>query len=115
MNWMLQCQGCHRHDGAGTGDEVPKLSGNVARFLLVPGGREFLMRVPGVSTAPLGDADLASLLNWMLTNFDPQHLPDGYQPYSEDEIREARKAPYGAEVLVERRKLMTAIEELERR
>jgi hypothetical protein len=53
--YMLQCRGCHRPDGAGTPGVVPPLAGFVGRFLGVPGGREFLVRVPGSAQSPLTD------------------------------------------------------------
>ena len=113
LNWMLQCQGCHRADGAATGEDVPALAGHVAKFLSVPGGREFLIRVPGVATAPLPDAELASLVNWMLRRFDPESVPQGFEPYQGEEIREHRQRPFGSEVIEERARLVAAIRALE--
>jgi hypothetical protein len=65
----------------------------VARFLSVPGGREYLGRVPGVATSPLSSADLSELVNWMLWRFDKEHLPADFRPYSEAEIAQLRTAP----------------------
>jgi mono/diheme cytochrome c family protein len=92
-NYMLHCQGCHRPDGSGLPGEVPDLRGQVARFLGAPGGRAFLARVPGVANAPLSDADLAALLDWLLVRFDPAHLPADFAPYGADEVRELRARP----------------------
>src|SRR6185503_18374901 len=75
LDYTLNCQGCHRADGAGTPGSVPALAGSVARFLAVPGGREYLVRVPGVSQAGLDDAALADVLNWMVDRFDREHVP----------------------------------------
>ena len=47
VDYMLQCQGCHLADGAGSPGAVPDLRGSLGRFLAVPGGREYLVRVPG--------------------------------------------------------------------
>ncbi len=47
VEYALNCQGCHRADGAGTPGSVPSLADSVARFLTVPGGREYLVQVPG--------------------------------------------------------------------
>jgi len=110
LAWMLQCQGCHRVDGTGTGDEVPAIAGQVSRFLHVEGGREFIVRVPGVASAPLGDADLAALVNWMLAEFDPGHLPESFTPYASAEVATLRKRPLGPEVISERQRLMALIE-----
>jgi len=95
---MLNCQGCHRADGRGTGDAVPALSGVAARFLSVPGGREYLIRVPGVAGSPLEDAPLSALVNWMLRRFDPRHLPVDFKPYTAAEVASYRQlGAYGEE------------------
>jgi mono/diheme cytochrome c family protein len=93
QNWTLNCQGCHRPDGSGTEGTAPSLAGTVARFLSVPGGREYLGRVPGVATSPLSSRDLAEVVNWMLWRFDREHLPAGFQPYTADEMGRLRTAP----------------------
>ena len=96
--WMLNCQGCHRADGSGTGIAVPTLPGIVARFLSVPGGREYLIRVPGVANSPLTDASLAELINWMLEEFDPANVPSDFTPYTGEELASFRKlGSYGKE------------------
>ncbi|MEL6187338.1 MAG: cytochrome c [Myxococcota bacterium] len=110
VRWMLHCQGCHGAHGSGMGSDVPALADQVARFLSVPGGRSYLIRVPGVTGAPLDDEALASLVNWMLSTFDPTHLPEGFRPYAAREIREAREKPLGPEALGRRSQLMAAIE-----
>jgi hypothetical protein len=96
--WMLNCQGCHRADGNGTGSAVPALSGVVSRFLSVPGGREYLVRVPGVAGSPLPDAQLTELVNWMFREFDPANIPADFAPYTEQEIAALRQmGAYGKE------------------
>ena len=109
LAWMLQCQGCHRADGTATGNEVPAIAGQVSRFLHVEGGREFLVRVPGVANAPLSDADLAALVNWMLSEFDPGHLPESFTPYEPAEVAALRTRPLGPEVVPERQRLMALL------
>jgi len=93
INYMLHCQGCHRPDGSGLPGEVPDLRGHVARFLAAPGGRAFLVQVPGAANAPLSDADLAALLDWMLVRFDPAHLPADFAPYGTAEVGALRATP----------------------
>jgi len=93
LNYMLQCQGCHLPDGSGTPGKVPALAGSMARFGAVPGGREFLVRVPGSAQSPLDDADLAELLNWMLRRFGPAEEAADFAPYSADEVARLRRAP----------------------
>jgi hypothetical protein len=72
---------------------VPAIRNQAARFLSIDGGREFLIRVPGVASSPLSDAATAELVNWMLREFDPEHLPDDFEPYTLDEVAELRKRP----------------------
>lgn len=92
-NYMLHCQGCHRPDGSGLPGEVPDLRGQVARFLAAPGGREFLVQVPGAANAPLSNADLAALLDWLLRRFDPAHVPADLVPYGAEEVGALRARP----------------------
>lgn len=96
-DYKLKCQGCHRPDGSGDLVSNPPMNGHVARFLSVPGGREFLGRVPGVATVDLDDGRLANLLNWTLYRFDRENLPDDFKPYSATEISALRKRPLRAE------------------
>ena len=58
VDYMLNCQGCHLPDGDSAGD-VPRMKDFVGNFLKVPGGREFLVQVPGSANAALDDARLA--------------------------------------------------------
>jgi cytochrome c553 len=97
QHWVLNCQGCHRVDGTGSAQTAPALAGAVAKFTNVPGGREYLGRVPGVATAPLSDVDLAELLNWMLWRFDRADLSASFRPYTPEEVRALRKHPLRTE------------------
>jgi mono/diheme cytochrome c family protein len=107
--WMLNCQGCHRADGGATGDQVPALRGTVAKFLTVPGGREYLIRVPGVAMASMDDESIAALTNWMLREFDEENLPVDFKEYSASEVGALRKSPLGSEAGTVRKGLMLEI------
>jgi hypothetical protein len=93
LDYMLNCQGCHLADGHGTPGSVPALAGSVARFLNVPGGREYLGRVPGVAQAALEPGATAALLSWVVMRFDREHLPADFQPYAAEEIVRMRRSP----------------------
>ena len=93
LDYTLECAGCHRADGSGTPGSVPALRDSVARFLAVPGGREYLARVPGAAQAPLDDAALAAVLNWMLDHFDAANVPSGFIPYTGAEVGPLRARP----------------------
>lgn len=97
MNWMLHCQGCHRADGTGNAGGTPNVVGEIAQFLSVEGGREYLIRVPGVANAGLSNDQLAELLNWTLVTFDPEHVPAEFEPFSAEEIAAGRGQPYVSE------------------
>lgn len=102
QNWMLSCQGCHRADATGTPQTTPTMAGVVARFLQVPGGREYLVQVPGVATAALSDADLAEVVNWSLVRFDAANIPADFKPYSSAEVGRLRLKPLRAEAMAVR-------------
>ncbi len=110
VDYMLQCQGCHRADGSGSPGAVPDLRGSLARFPAVPGGREYLVRVPGAAQSPLSDQRLAALLDWMLREFGPAEAAAGLAPYRAEEVARWRAEPY-LEVQAVRQELLRRIEE----
>ena len=65
VNYQLQCMGCHRADGTGESGRVPSVRGTLVRFSMIPAGREFVLRVPGVAQSPL------CLLYTSLRSVDP--------------------------------------------
>ena len=89
-NYMLNCQGCHLADGSGLADSVPSMQNFVGKFLTVKGGREFLVQVPGSANAPLSDAALAELLNWILTTMSTRELPEDFKLYTAAEVTALR-------------------------
>lgn len=93
-DYMLSCQGCHLPDGSGFPQRgVPAFPGVLGRFLHVEGGREFLIRVPGVAQSGLSDERLATLMNWLLTTFSPNELPKDFRAFTADEISRWRHQP----------------------
>jgi hypothetical protein len=87
--YALHCMGCHQRHGEGHGT-VPELQGFVGNFLKVPGGREFLVQVPGVAQSGLTDAEIAAVLNWTLLEFSRNELPDDFRPYDAREVASYR-------------------------
>ena len=86
---MLHCSGCHRVDGSGVEGIAPDLR-EIGPLFATPAGRAYLARVPGVAQAPLDDASLARLLNWVLRELA------GTPPipaYSAQEMAQLRKDP----------------------
>ena len=93
QNYILNCQGCHLPDGSGAEGAVPRLNGFVGKFLRVPGGREFIVQVPGVAGAPISDAELAAVMNWLLAAFSNAELPPDFRPYTAAEVGDLRRSP----------------------
>lgn len=107
-DYERQCRGCHRADGYGAPGATPPLTGAMGLFLHVPGGREYLVRVPGVANAPLDDSRLAAVLNWTLQRYSPREIPPDFQPYTAAETARLRAQPL-YEVRSERARLVQAL------
>lgn len=108
--YARNCQGCHGHTGVSV-DEVPDLSGRVGWFLHTAAGRDYVVRVPGVAFALIGDDELAMTLNWMLQTYSAGELPDAWTPFSSEEVGRLRRRPV-ASIQQER---AAVVEELVRR
>ena len=93
VNYALHCMGCHHADGAGDDGRVPSIRHTLVHFSASPEGRNFVMRVPGVAQAPLSDAEIAALLNWMARNLSDMSVPDGFVNYTADEVARERHRP----------------------
>jgi len=92
LNYMLHCMGCHLPDGSGAPDKgIPDMRDMLGHFLAVPGGRAFIVQVPGVMHSALSDQDIALLMNWLLPHFSSKTLPPGTVPYTGAEIVELRR------------------------
>jgi len=88
-DYLLHCSGCHRPDGGGAEGGVPSLIG-LDRFLRAPGGRDYLIRAPGVAQAPVSDERLAALMNWVVVEFGTA----GVSPrYTREEVGLLRARP----------------------
>ena len=109
LDYMLHCRGCHGPDGGGAPGAAPSFRGQVAKFLWVPGGREYLIHVPGTAQSELNDAHTAALLNWIVHEFSASELPADFVPYSEAEVARFRRPPL-TDVYVVRRELIRAIQ-----
>ena len=87
--YILNCWGCHRPNGEGIPGTAPPLRGAVD-FLRVPGGREYLISVPGVALSPLSNEQAADVMNWILKSFSKDRIAADFKPYTADEIAKAR-------------------------
>ncbi len=92
LDYMQNCQGCHLADGQGLIGSVPSMKNHLDKFLSVPGGREFLVQVPGSANSPLNDLKLANLLNWLLVTMSEQPLADSFTAYTQAEVHKLRQS-----------------------
>ena len=93
VNYLIHCQGCHLPGAIGHAGKVPRMQGFLGYFLHSSDGREFLVRVPGVSTSTLPDDQLAELLNWLLVTYSADELPATWARYTAAEVASLRGDP----------------------
>ena len=91
VDYLLHCSGCHMPDGTGLSNVVPTLHDVIGRMVAEPEGRDYIVRVPGASQAPINDEKLAEVLNWMLTEFSSKTLPENFKPLTVKEVKRARR------------------------
>jgi hypothetical protein len=96
VNYQLQCMGCHHANAEGENGRVPDMRGTLVPFSAWPEGRDYILRVPGVAQAPLDDAAIADLLNWMARNLSSVPLPEDFRYYTTAEVAAARHRPMPA-------------------
>lgn len=90
-DYLLYCRGCHLINGSGVPPEVPTLVNDIGRMVAIPGGREYIIRVPGVSQTAMNNDELAAVLNWVLSEFNADTTPENFAPYTSEEVGEARQ------------------------
>ncbi len=88
-SYILHCGGCHMLDGRGAPPEVPGLR-ELGAIVQVPGGRPYLVQVPGASQAPITNRELTIIVNYILQKFNADAIPDDYPPLTEQEVAAAR-------------------------
>jgi len=92
VNYMLQCMGCHAPDGRGEPGHVPSVTASLLPFAKLTAGRSYLVQVPGAAQSTLSDAELAQLLNWMISNLSATKS-DRFRRFTEAEVARYRRTP----------------------
>jgi cytochrome c553 len=87
-DYILNCSGCHRIDGAGS-RTVPSLQA-MPELRGTPGVRAYWVQVPGAAQAPLSDARLAALMNWLVERFAGKRPEPAY---TAGEVARLRTSP----------------------
>ncbi len=93
QNYQLQCMGCHGEEGAGLEGHVPSLRGTLARISSAPPGREYVLRVPGVTQSTLSAAEVAAVLNWAIAEFSSINTAKRVRPFTAAEVAASRSRP----------------------
>jgi len=93
QNYVLFCAGCHRPDGSGVSRKVPSLHATLPLLLRTEGGREYVLRVPGVSNSALTDKGVAQVLNWAVEHFVRPEDRATWAPFTPEAVRAARRLP----------------------
>ena len=71
--------------------EVPTLRNKLGPLTLSPEGRGYLVRVPGASQVPLSDEELRDVVNWVLTEYNGNTLPESFRPITTEEVKHTKK------------------------
>lgn len=107
QNYQLHCMGCHGESGEGLEGHVPSLRGTFARIAVTPAGRDYVLRVPGVTQTNLEPARVAEMLNWLLREFSSAEAARSVRPFTPVEVAAARERPL-LEAGAARRALLTS-------
>ncbi len=93
QNYQLNCMGCHAEDGAGLESQVPSLRGTLSRISSGVVGRDYVLRVPGVTQSTLSSKELAEVLNWAIDAFSDAQDAKEARPFTATEVENARTRP----------------------
>ena len=122
--YQKQCAVCHQAAGHGVAGVYPPLADSVGAYLRVAAGRRYLesvvifgmsgpievagQRYDGLMLphGELSDAQLASVLNFVLESFNAKLLPATFKPIAPAEIERARAAHLTASDLGRQRQAM---------
>lgn len=89
-DYMIHCMGCHAMNGQGMPPEVPAFDSTLGDIVGKPGGRAYLIQVPGASQSHLTDERLANVLTWLLRQYVGDDLPPDFQDISTLEVNQFR-------------------------
>lgn len=103
--YLLHCAGCHLEDGSGDPPEIPDLRQEFGLLLTSQRGRDYSLRVPGVTDTPVAAEEMAALMTWMVARLFPDRAE--FEPFTAAEVIAGRNnrlqdpARYRKELLLE--------------
>ncbi|GBR05145.1 c-type cytochrome [Asaia siamensis] len=93
-NYLTHCGGCHGIEGISGRTFVPTLRDQVGWFVCSPEGRDYLVRVPGISMSLIrDDQELADVLNFVVFRLGGSSTPTGTRPFTAAEVHKLRAQP----------------------
>ena len=106
VSYALRCSGCHAMTGEGApAAGIPTFLDSVGHIARSEMGRTYMMHVPGVVSAGLGDAGIAEVMNYVLDAWG-----DGAPPFTAEEVTRRRAVAVG-DIVAYRRALAAALGE----
>lgn len=93
QSYFIHCMGCHGEDGTGLEGKVPDLRKDLARLASMPGGRAYILRVPGVTQTSLDPVRTAEVLNYTVREFGGGDVARRIAPFTAAEVAAARATP----------------------
>jgi len=104
--YLLHCAGCHLEHGRGDPPEIPDLHVELGELLKSPQGRDYVLRVPGITDATVTPDQMADLLNWMIAEFYPDR--SDFEPFTAEEVLAGRQNPL-YDPITHRRRLLVEL------
>ena len=102
QDYMLYCMGCHGAQAEGVPGRVPSLAHSLGRFMRMPAGRNYILRVPGAANSVLSDAQLAAVLNWLAQEYNSGELTADIPMLTAAEVTALRHTPLVSVLAVRR-------------
>ena len=72
---------------------MPSLHGTLSKISSAPQGRDYVLRVPGVTRSLLSPAEVAEVLNWAILQFSDVEVAKQVRPFTAAEVAKARSQP----------------------
>ena len=107
--YLQYCGGCHGIQGVSAPKTIPTLKNEAGRFLCTDEGRRYLVRLPNIARAPLSDAGLAELLNFVVFGLGGRSVPVGAARYEATEVGALRQQPITNRLDVYRQRVLTEL------
>jgi mono/diheme cytochrome c family protein len=100
QDYMLYCMGCHGTQAEGVPGKIPPLAHSLGRFMRMPAGRNYVLRVPGAANSVLSDAQLAAVLNWLAQEYSSEELTADIPMFTAAEVTALRHTPLASVLAV---------------